>query len=132
MKKMRKMFNVAFAIAATVIAIALMAMPAEAATIEYGEGSEVYEALNEQENCHVTGWQKLDDEHTRYDMTGFDGEDYAIGWVVVENELDEYGDLVIVAGQFAYYDYTGRHDIVYHPDREEWVVYVGGLPTVEW
>lgn len=129
---MRKLFNFGFWMAVIILTFCFAAMPVEAATTEYGEGSEVYEALCEEENFVMNGWTRLDDDHTRYDFTGFDGEDYAIGWVVVENKLDEYGDLVIVAGQAQYYDYNGRHDLVWHPDRDEWVVYVGGMPTVDW
>lgn len=129
---MRKVFNFGFWMAVIILTFCFAAMPVEAATTEYGEGSEAYEALMEEENCTIYGWAKLDDNHTRYDFEVFDDGDYAIGWVIVENELDESGDLVIVAGQAQYYDHSGRHDLVWHPDRDWWVVYVGGLPATDW
>ena len=123
---MRKMFNVAFAIAATVIAIALVAMPAEAATY-YDDENEVTEAL-EEEGLTVYGWEHYDDS-TRYEISGVEDQVYMVGWVLVENELDEYGDLVIIAGDVSYYNETGRHDLVWIPDEEAWVEYIGGVRT---
>ena len=120
------MFNVAFAIAATVIAIALVAMPAEAATY-YDDENEVTEAL-EEEGLTVYGWEHYDDS-TRYEISGVEDQVYMVGWVLVENELDEYGDLVIIAGDVSYYNETGRHDLVWIPDEEAWVEYIGGVRT---
>ena len=125
---MRKLFNFGFWMAVIILTFCFAAMPVEAATTEYDE-DEVTEAL-EDEGLRVYGWEHYDDS-TRFEISGVDEEDhvYMVGWVLVENKLDEYGDLVIIAGDVSYYNETGRHDLVWIPDEEAWVEYIGGVRT---
>ena len=124
-KEMRKVFNFGFWMAVIILTFCFAAMPVEAATTEYE--NEAHEAL-EDEGLKVYGWEHYDDS-TRFEISGVEDQVYMVGWVLVENELDEYGDLTIIAGDVEYYNETGRHDLVWVPDEEAWVEYIGGVRT---